>query len=105
VLAYGVSQRTQEIGVRMALGAQRREVMTLVLRRGLVLAAAGIVIGVAGAIGLTRYMSGMLFDLTPLDPTTYVAVTILFALVALLACYLPARRATKLDPMMALRHE
>jgi hypothetical protein len=68
VLAYAVSQRTQEIGVRMALGAQRSEVMTLVLRRGLVLAAAGIVIGVAGAIGLTRYMSGMLFNLTPLDP-------------------------------------
>ncbi|HEX2457379.1 MAG TPA: FtsX-like permease family protein, partial [Vicinamibacterales bacterium] len=105
VLAYGVSQRTQEIGVRMALGAQRSEVMILVLRRGLVLAAAGIVIGVAGAIGLTRYMSGMLFNLTPLDPTTYVAVTTLFALVALLASYLPARRATKLDPMMALRHE
>lgn len=105
VLAYAVSQRTQEIGVRMALGAQRSEVMTLVLRRGLVLAAAGIVIGVAGAIGLTRYMSGMLFNLTPLDPTTYVAVTTLFALVALLASYLPARRATKLDPMMALRRE
>jgi putative ABC transport system permease protein len=105
VLAYAVSQRTREIGVRMALGAQRGQVLTLVLRRGLVLAAAGLAVGVAGAVGLTRYMSGMLFDLTPLDPATYAAVTGVFALVAFVASYVPARRATRLDPMTALRTE
>lgn len=105
VLAYAVVQRTQEIGVRMALGAQRAQVLRMVLRRGLVLTTIGIVVGVAGAAGLTRYLSGMLYGLTPLDPTTYVAVAVGFALVSLLASYLPARRATKVDPMVALRCE
>ena len=105
VLAYAVGQRTQEIGIRMALGAERGAVLRMVLRRGIVLAAIGIVLGLAGAAGLTRYLSGMLYDLTPLDPPTYAAVAILFATVALIASYLPARRATQVDPVVALRHD
>jgi predicted permease len=105
VLAYAVAQRTQEIGIRMALGARREAVLRMVLGRGLILIAAGITLGLAGALGLTRYLSGMLYDLTPLDPATYAAVAIAFALVALAASYLPARRATRVDPVVALRHE
>ena len=105
VLAYAVSQRTQEIGIRMALGAERRAVLRMVLRRGIVLMTIGIMLGLAGAVGLTRYLSGMLYDLTPLDPVTYAVVAILFAAVALVASYLPARRATQVDPVVALRCE
>ncbi len=105
VLAYAVGQRTQEIGIRMALGAERGAVLGMVLRRGIVLTTIGIVLGLAGAAGLTRYLSGMLYDLTPLDPPTYAAVAILFATVALVASYLPARRATQVDPVVALRHD
>jgi predicted permease len=105
VLAYAVGQRTQEIGIRMALGAERGAVLRMVLRRGIVLAAIGIVLGLAGASGLTRYLSGMLYDLTPLDPPTYAVVAIVFAMVALIASYLPARRATQVDPVVALRHD
>jgi predicted permease len=105
VLAYAVSQRTQEIGIRMALGARRAAVLRLVMGRGVILLVSGITLGLAGALGLTRYLSGMLYDLTPLDPATYAAVAIAFALVALLASYLPARRATRVDPVVALRHE
>ncbi len=105
VLAYAVVQRTQEIGVRMALGAQRRSVLSLVLRQGLVLAAIGIVLGLCGAAAGTRYLQSMLFGLTPLDPFTFIAVATAFALVAALASYLPARRATKVDPVVALRCE
>ena len=105
VLAYAVGQRTQEIGIRMALGAERGAVLRMVLRRGIVLATIGIVLGLAGAAGLTRYLSGMLYDLTPLDPPTYAAVAMLFATVALVASYLPARRATQVDPVVALRHD
>ena len=105
VLAYAVGQRTQEIGIRMALGAERGAVLQLVLRHGIALMSLGIGLGLAGAAALARYLSGMLFDLTPLDPATYVAVGILFAAVALVASYLPARRATLIDPMVALRHD
>jgi putative ABC transport system permease protein len=105
VLAYAVGQRTQEIGIRMALGAERGAVLQMVLRHGIALMTIGIGLGLAGAAGLSRYLSGMLFDLTPLDPATYVAVGILFAAVALVASYLPARRATLIDPMVALRHD
>ena len=77
----------------------------MVLRQGIVLATIGIVLGLAGAVGLTRYLSGMLYDLTPLDPPTYVAVAALFAMVAVVASYLPARRATLVDPVVALRHD
>jgi predicted permease len=103
VLAYTVGQRRQEFGVRMALGAQRRDVVGMVLRRGLTLTAIGIALGVLGAVGLTRYLDGMLYQLTPLDPATYVVVPILFGLVTSLASYLPARRATTIDPVAALR--
>jgi predicted permease len=103
VLAYMVGQRKQEIGIRMALGAERGAVLRLILRRGIVLMTIGITLGLAGAAGLNRYLSGMLFDLTPLDPATYAAVGVLFAAVALSASYLPARRATQVDPVVALR--
>jgi putative ABC transport system permease protein len=103
VLAYMVGQRKQEIGIRMALGAERGAVLGLILRRGIVLMTIGITLGLAGAAGLNRYLSGMLFDLTPLDPATYAAVAALFAAVALAASYLPARRATQVDPVVALR--
>jgi putative ABC transport system permease protein len=105
VLAYTVGQRRQEIGIRMALGAEPGAVLRMVLRRGIVLLTIGIVIGLAGAAGLTRYLSGMLFDLTPVDPATYAAVALLFAVVALVASYLPAHRATQVDPVVALRCE
>jgi putative ABC transport system permease protein len=105
VLAYAVTQRTREIGIRMALGAQPREVRRLVLRQGIQLIAPGIAIGIAGAVGFTRYLEGMLFGLTPLDPSTFMAVSLLFAVIALLACYVPARRATKVDPLVSLRYE
>ena len=105
VLAYTVTQRTSEIGIRMALGAQRTEVMALVLRQSLAVTTVGILIGVFGAAGVTRYLEGMLFGLTPLDTRTFVAVSVLFAAVATLASYVPARRATKVDPVIALRHE
>jgi putative ABC transport system permease protein len=103
VLAYAVVQRTQEIGIRMALGAQRQQVMSLILRRGLVLAAIGITIGVGGAIAGAKYLQSMLFGIEPRDPGTFVAVALSFAAVAILASYLPARRATRVDPMVALR--
>jgi putative ABC transport system permease protein len=87
----------------MALGAERGAVLGLILRHGIVLMTIGITLGLAGAAGLNRYLSGMLFDVTPLDPATYAAVAVLFAAVALAASYLPARRATQVDPVVALR--
>jgi putative ABC transport system permease protein len=103
VLAYAVVQRTQEIGVRMALGAERRQVLGLVLGKGLMLTAIGVTVGLAGAAAGARSLQTMLFGIEPLDPRTFLAVGVAFALVALLASYLPARRATKVDPMVALR--
>jgi putative ABC transport system permease protein len=105
MFAYAVTQRTQEIGIRMALGAQRAHVLALVLRSGLILTIIGIALGLAGAAAVTRLLQSMLFGVTPLDPATFVAVSLLFGVVATLACYVPARRATKVDPMMALRSE
>ena len=103
VLAYTVTQRTQEIGVRMALGAGRGQVVALVLRTGLLLAAVGVSLGLAGAVAGARYLQGMLFGIEPLDFSTFAGVGIAFALVSALASYLPARRATQVDPMVALR--
>jgi predicted permease len=105
VVTYAVAQRTREIGIRVALGAQHSEVVHLVLRRGLALTAAGMVLGLMGAAAVTRYLVGMLFDLTPLDATTFLMVSLMFALVATLASYVPARRATKVDPLITLRAE
>jgi predicted permease len=105
VLTYAVGQRTQEIGIRMALGAERGAVLRMVLRHGVVLATVGIGLGLSGAVALTSYLSGMLYDLTPLDLPTYVAVAALFTMVAVVASYLPARRATQVDPVVALRHD
>jgi putative ABC transport system permease protein len=105
VLSYFVAQRTKEIGIRMALGAQRGAVRGLVLRQGGAMTAIGVCVGLAGAAGLSRYLEGMLVGLTTLDATTYIAVAAAFATVAMLAVYLPARRATVVDPLVALRHQ
>jgi putative ABC transport system permease protein len=105
VLTYAVIQRTQEIGIRMAIGAQRRQVLRLVLRHGFRLTALGIALGLVGAAIGTRALQGLLFGLTPLDPGTFVVVSVTFGLVALFASYLPARRATRVDALVALRHE
>jgi ABC-type antimicrobial peptide transport system permease subunit len=103
VMAFSVAQRTQELGIRRALGAQPTDILRLVLRRGLALALAGIAIGAAGAFALTRILSSLLFHVTPTDPAAFLAIAGLFLLVALAASYLPARRATRIDPMSALR--
>ncbi len=105
VMSFAVARRIREIGVRMALGARRRDVMCLILGRGLLLVAVGCAIGLFGALVLTRLLHSRLYDVTPTDPVTFVGVFILLAFVGALACYIPARRATKVDPMIALRYE
>jgi ABC-type antimicrobial peptide transport system permease subunit len=105
LLSYQVSRRTHEIGVRLALGAQRGDVLRLVIRRGAILAVLGAVIGIAAALAVTRYLQSFLFGVKPSDPLTIIAVAFGLIAVALLASYIPARRAMKTDPMVALRYE
>jgi putative ABC transport system permease protein len=105
LISYSVSQRTHEIGVRVALGAQRRDVIGLVLRQGLALTAIGAAAGLSAAMALTRVLSSLLYGVKPTDPVTLILSTLILACVAFLSCSIPARRATKLDPLVALRHE
>ena len=97
--------RTREIGTRLALGAQPRDILRLIVGQGMVLALCGIGVGLLAAYGLTRVLTGLLFGVTATDPMTFIATPLLLAVVAMLACYLPARRATKVDPLVAMRHE
>jgi putative ABC transport system permease protein len=105
VMSYAVSQRTREIGIRMALGARRSDVMMMVIGQGIKFAGAGILIGLSGALALTRFMETLVFGVSATDPLTYVTIVSLLTVVALLACWIPARRATKVDPLLALRCE
>jgi putative ABC transport system permease protein len=103
VMAYAVSQRAQEFSIRMALGADARDILLLALRPGVVLTLAGVALGLAAALGATRLMASLLFGVSPADPITFLAVSVSLALVALLACWIPARRAVRIQPVVALR--
>ncbi len=105
VMSYFVTQRTREIGIRMALGAEWREIVKLVMRNGMSFVIVGLAIGLAGAFALTRLMNTLLFEVTPTDPLTFGAVTLCLIVTALIACYIPARRASKVEPLLALKHE
>jgi ABC-type antimicrobial peptide transport system permease subunit len=105
VLSYMVGQRSKEIGVRMALGAQKFDVLRMVLKDGARMTLAGIILGIVGALALTRLMRTMLYGVRPTDPLTFISVAAVLGAIAMLACYVPARRAMKVDPMEALRHQ
>jgi putative ABC transport system permease protein len=105
VMSYFVSQHTHDIGIRMALGAHPSNILSWVSKLGMKIVAIGILIGVGLALGLTRLISALLFGVTSTDPLTYVAVALGLAVIAFVACYIPARRATKIDPLVALRYE
>jgi predicted permease len=105
VIGYSVSQRTHEIGIRMALGGQGEDILRLILGHGTKVALIGVAIGVAAAFGLSRFLSSLLYGVNPTDPLTFLVVTVVLVLVTLLACYIPARRAMRVDPMVALKYE
>jgi putative ABC transport system permease protein len=105
VLACSVAERTHEIGVRMALGAEEKDILWMVLRRTLALAGCGVLIGTLGALAVTRVLTKFLFEVTPTDPSTFVAVTGILVIVALLSAWIPAQRATRVYPLVALRYE
>jgi ABC-type antimicrobial peptide transport system permease subunit len=105
VIAYSVSQRRREIGIRMALGAEKSAILNMIIGQGIKLVLIGVAIGLAAALGLTRFLSGLLYGVKPGDPATLVAVSALLMAIALLASYIPARQAAKVDPMVALRHD
>lgn len=104
-MSYAVTQRRQELGIRMALGARPGDILSLVLRRGMKLTLIGIALGLMGAFASTRLLRDMLFGIKPVDPLTFAAMTLLLMCISLVACFLPARRATKVDPMNVLRSE
>jgi predicted permease len=105
VISYGVAQRTREMGIRMALGAQSRDVLKLVVRQAMILTLGGVVIGLLASFALTRLMKNLLFSVSVTDPLTFAVIALLLILIALFACLIPARRATKVDPLVALREE
>jgi len=105
LMSYSVSQRSHEIGLRMALGSETSRVIRMVIREGLALSGLGVAMGIGYAIAMTRVMSGLLFGIAPTDPLTYAALSLLLITVTVVACYIPARRASRVDPLVALRHE
>jgi ABC-type antimicrobial peptide transport system permease subunit len=105
LLAYAVSQRTQEIGIRVALGAMRKDVVRMIVGQGLRLAMVGVLLGIVGAFGVTRVIASFLYNITPTDPVTFIGASVFLVVLAMLASYVPTRRATAVDPLIALRSE